>query len=590
MRINKQDTEGTKPLLSKGELGYDDYTAGGDTGRVYVGTSTENILLAKKTEVDSKAEQSNTIYRIELLEDFDLVPGTSTVVFVADLKRGGTFVSKSVIEIDPNTGSLYAVNNVTVFAKLGGGFWAREYKGNIQLSWAGAISYKTKAEAIAGIDSYFAFENCIKALYPKGGKIEMPTGYVKTLSTIRDDIYNTAVNGYTIQLIGQGASEVDGEGSTILTQGAIVGIQFDGSRSGGKDFKLEGDNGTFDGISHGIVSNASRAQWNNILSIKNRGDGFLFRFGNNSNFFNITCLSNKGNGFNADGTGYVAKNGTPRPNDLNASVFVNIDSRANSLVGFRTGVNSGFSNFINGLTIQGNGGVGLEINGDYYRIFGFYGESNDSAGTNKDIRFSSTADLNRIYGIYSAVAPAWEDLSTNKRNYIDSYSFQSDNVHTQNIFIGEDTSPNGYIKFSGTGNGTNPSMTLEATSGTQQIDIKSSGAGKLGINPDFITRETIIAPTLLNSWINYGGARRVAGYWKDKEGMVHLEGVIKSGTTTSPTILFTLPTGYRPSNREKFATVSNGAFASLFVDSDGNVYYESGSNVEYSLCGISFRV
>lgn len=50
MRINKHDTQGTKPLLSKGELGYDDYTAGGDTGRVYVGTGAENIALAERLE------------------------------------------------------------------------------------------------------------------------------------------------------------------------------------------------------------------------------------------------------------------------------------------------------------------------------------------------------------------------------------------------------------------------------------------------------------------------------------------------------------------------------------------------------------
>lgn len=54
MRINKHDTNGTKPLLGKGELGYDDYTAGGDTGRVYVGTGTENIALAEKAEVETK--------------------------------------------------------------------------------------------------------------------------------------------------------------------------------------------------------------------------------------------------------------------------------------------------------------------------------------------------------------------------------------------------------------------------------------------------------------------------------------------------------------------------------------------------------
>lgn len=58
-KIIKQDTQGTKPLLQVGELGYDNYTAGGDVGRVYVGTGGTNIALAKKAEVttvDGKAD------------------------------------------------------------------------------------------------------------------------------------------------------------------------------------------------------------------------------------------------------------------------------------------------------------------------------------------------------------------------------------------------------------------------------------------------------------------------------------------------------------------------------------------------------
>lgn len=57
--ITRQDTNGVKPLLQVGELGYDNYPAGGDKGRVFVGTGTENIGLAKRTEVvavDGKAD------------------------------------------------------------------------------------------------------------------------------------------------------------------------------------------------------------------------------------------------------------------------------------------------------------------------------------------------------------------------------------------------------------------------------------------------------------------------------------------------------------------------------------------------------
>ena len=60
--IQKQDTNGTKAVLLKGELGYDDYTAGGDTGRVYVGNGTTNEALSKKAETDLLAPKANPIF------------------------------------------------------------------------------------------------------------------------------------------------------------------------------------------------------------------------------------------------------------------------------------------------------------------------------------------------------------------------------------------------------------------------------------------------------------------------------------------------------------------------------------------------
>ena len=53
MLIVKHDTDGNKPLLEVGELGYDNYPTGGDIGRVYVGTGSSNVMLAKKIEVDA---------------------------------------------------------------------------------------------------------------------------------------------------------------------------------------------------------------------------------------------------------------------------------------------------------------------------------------------------------------------------------------------------------------------------------------------------------------------------------------------------------------------------------------------------------
>ena len=52
MEIKYIDTDGTKGILPKATLGYDDYTVGGDSGRIAVGTGNENIYIAKKEEVD----------------------------------------------------------------------------------------------------------------------------------------------------------------------------------------------------------------------------------------------------------------------------------------------------------------------------------------------------------------------------------------------------------------------------------------------------------------------------------------------------------------------------------------------------------
>lgn len=57
--ITKQDTNGVKPLLGVGEFGYDNYPAGGDVGRVFVGTGSANIALAKKSEVDTAVATTN---------------------------------------------------------------------------------------------------------------------------------------------------------------------------------------------------------------------------------------------------------------------------------------------------------------------------------------------------------------------------------------------------------------------------------------------------------------------------------------------------------------------------------------------------
>ena len=84
-----------------------------------------------------KLQSGTGAYVIDTVDDFGTVPSGIDTVIVKDINRGGTFVYKTAIEIDPNTGSLYEVNGGTVFAKLGGGFWVRQYSGTVYVQWFG---------------------------------------------------------------------------------------------------------------------------------------------------------------------------------------------------------------------------------------------------------------------------------------------------------------------------------------------------------------------------------------------------------------------------------------------------------------------
>jgi hypothetical protein len=92
-----------------------------------------------------------------------------------------------------------------------------------------------------------------------------------------------------------------------------------------------------------------------------------------------------------------------------------------------------------------------------------------------------------------------------------------------------------------------------------------------------------IAPTLLNSWVNFGAPYAVAGYRKDAEGWIWLRGLIKDGTVSAATSILTLPSGYRPADQLRLPIDSNGAHGSLIVFASGSVTCAVGSNIYLSL-------
>jgi hypothetical protein len=112
------------------------------------------------------------------------------------------------------------------------------------------------------------------------------------------------------------------------------------------------------------------------------------------------------------------------------------------------------------------------------------------------------------------------------------------------------------------------------------------------------------APHHICYWTNYGGGQTDAGYYRDRAGVVHLQGLVVAHDGTlnacgdSPfdvTITY-LPAGYRPANLNALATVSNDKPGRVNVrGTDGEVSIEpsfptfTDAKVWVSLDGLSFR-
>jgi hypothetical protein len=122
--------------------------------------------------------------------------------------------------------------------------------------------------------------------------------------------------------------------------------------------------------------------------------------------------------------------------------------------------------------------------------------------------------------------------------------------------------------------------------GTKSLTLSNSVTIS-GTDGDTLTSAppTYTAPSLLNSWVDFGSGYSTSGYLKHN-GVVYLKGVLKSGTVN--TTFFTLPAGYRPSATLVFAVISNVAISQVNIDSSGNVTMVSGSNVSVSLDNIRF--
>lgn len=90
-------------------------------------------------------------------------------------------------------------------------------------------------------------------------------------------------------------------------------------------------------------------------------------------------------------------------------------------------------------------------------------------------------------------------------------------------------------------------------------------AGQDAQLPPLEPRQT---PQMENGWFDAG-----VRFYKDRSGLVHIEGRTVGPTTGKPHggTIFTLPEGYRPRSQTLFVYSAGGSFADLIVEADGRV-------------------
>lgn len=148
---------------------------------------------------------------------------------------------------------------------------------------------------------------------------------------------------------------------------------------------------------------------------------------------------------------------------------------------------------------------------------------------------------------------------------------------------------------------TSPTLTtpvISTITNTGTLTLPTSTDTLVGrATTDTLTNKTLTQSswsniTLLNSWVNYETSAVTypnAQYFKDSMGIVHLRGLIKSGTTTTGTSIGVLPSGFRPEFRQHFAASTNSAYCTIRVDEDGNIRLTGATTTWVALDSVNFR-
>lgn len=149
--------------------------------------------------------------------------------------------------------------------------------------------------------------------------------------------------------------------------------------------------------------------------------------------------------------------------------------------------------------------------------------------------------------------------------------------------------PSNYMHIATRSNGWGYVGVEYRTSAQTGVVAKNVGNAYLSVNLTYLNNAYTdwVSMPLVNGWNWYSdsnGMYSPPSYTKTSDGVVTLRGLVRS----SSGVIFTLPPGYRPKERTLLQTVSIDQFARVDIMPTGEVTMMTGSNVWFSLDGISF--
>jgi hypothetical protein len=125
---------------------------------------------------------------------------------------------------------------------------------------------------------------------------------------------------------------------------------------------------------------------------------------------------------------------------------------------------------------------------------------------------------------------------------------------------------------------------------TEKLHILGNAIVTGSLNVGSIQQSVVAEIPLAAPFSNWGGDYEVAGYYKDKENVVHLQGLLAVGTPNAFLTIYQLPAGFRPAKTHVFAVMDANSAVRVDVDQNGNIkLMDMTADAFLSLDGISFR-